>query len=124
MNSRTVKIVALPIAAVLALSAALASELHSSAGQSDTSSPGTGETVIQAAHVQQQEETAPDAGELYLLAAYGDYIAVYTPDSSEPYIITDIALSRLRENDRRMVERGIEAGTREELLSLLEDFGY
>lgn len=122
MNSRTVKIAVLPIMVILALSASLLPNRQDGA-EIATSGYDAGEAPVQVAYAQ-QEEDEPDAGERYLLKAYGGYIAVYTSDSSEPYIITDIALSHLRESDRRMVELGMEVETREELLSLLEDFGY
>lgn len=59
----------------------------------------------------------------YTLGEHNGLVAVYPIDGGDPVTITDIDLSQLRQTDRDMIIRGIRAGSREELLSLLEDLG-
>lgn len=59
----------------------------------------------------------------YRLGEHEGRVAVYSQHGSAPVTVTDIALSSLRQTDRDMVLKGLEAATQEELLSLLEDLG-
>ena len=68
--------------------------------------------------VPEEPETAD-----YTLCARNGYLAVLDPELGTTPVITDIALSTLRDADRQLVETGLHVETREELLSLLEDLG-
>jgi len=59
----------------------------------------------------------------YRLGEHEGRVAVYSQNGSVPITVTDIALSSLRQADREMLAKGLEAATQEELLSLLEDLG-
>jgi hypothetical protein len=60
----------------------------------------------------------------YILRDCDGYIGVYTPGKLRtPQDVTDIEVSRLRESDRKLLEEGIPVSSRDELLTLLEDFG-
>ena len=60
----------------------------------------------------------------YTLKLYDGKIAVFLGDDLEnPAAVTGILASELRAFDRQLLEQGIEAGSYEELLRLLEDFG-
>ena len=60
----------------------------------------------------------------FLLRSEGGCIAIYSSESlPAPFILTDIEVATLRELDRDLLEQGILTSTREEMLSLLEDFG-
>lgn len=63
------------------------------------------------------------AEEGYRLGEHEGRVAVYSQNGSVPVTVTDIDMSSLRQADRDMVVNGLEAATREELLSLLEDLG-
>lgn len=58
----------------------------------------------------------------YCLRDWHGYIAVFEGDGETPATVTDIPTETLNKVDREKLKGGIEAGTREELLSLLEDF--
>lgn len=59
---------------------------------------------------------------LYYLKECEGYIAVYSDeDLSEPMTVTDIEVSTLNDNDRLMLQNGITAENKTELISLLED---
>lgn len=64
----------------------------------------------------------PPAG-AYRLGEHQGLVAVYSQASGQPVSITDIELASLRQADREAIVRGIQAETKEELLSLLEDLG-
>ena len=67
---------------------------------------------------------AERAGRGYVLGEMGGSVAVYAGnDPDTPLEVTDIALASLRESDRALIEAGLPAATREELLQLLEDLG-
>ena len=58
----------------------------------------------------------------FLAAAdWQGYIAVFEDGRQTPKTVTDIPTETLNNVDREKLKTGIEAGTREELLSLLED---
>lgn len=58
----------------------------------------------------------------YVLGVQGGSVAVYAGNDPEtPLEVTDIELASLRESDRALIEAGLPAATREELLQLLED---
>lgn len=60
----------------------------------------------------------------YTLGEHDGNLAVFrSGDSKNPITVTDIELAGLRQADRDMIDRGLEAATHEELLSLLEDLG-
>lgn len=59
----------------------------------------------------------------YRLGEHKGLVAVYSGGDTEPVTVTDIELASLRQADRDMIARGMEAGSREELLRLLEDLG-
>ena len=55
---------------------------------------------------------------------YNGCIGVFSPQSDAgPITVTDIETRSLREADREIVKNGIAVADREELLTLLEDFG-
>lgn len=58
----------------------------------------------------------------YCLRDWHGYIAVFEGDGETPATVTDIPTETLNKVDREKLKGGIEAATREELLSLLEDF--
>ena len=58
----------------------------------------------------------------YCLRDWQGYIAVFEGDKETPATMTDIPTETLNKDDREKLKSGIEAATREELLSLLEDF--
>ncbi|MDR0861363.1 MAG: hypothetical protein LBN30_01080 [Oscillospiraceae bacterium] len=59
----------------------------------------------------------------YTLRPYNGKIAVFTGAFlDEPAILTDIEVWRLREYDRKLLERGIPAATYDDVLRLFEDF--
>ena len=58
----------------------------------------------------------------YCLRDWHGYIAVFEGDGETPATMTDIPTETLNKVDREKLKGGIEAATREELLSLLEDF--
>ena len=57
----------------------------------------------------------------YCLRDWQGYIAVFEDGRQTPKTVTDIPTETLNNVDREKLRTGIEAGTREELLSLLED---
>lgn len=58
----------------------------------------------------------------YCLRECEGYIAVYRVDDlAEPMTVTDIEVSTLNDNDRLMLQNGITAENKTELISLLED---
>lgn len=60
----------------------------------------------------------------YVLKEYDGFIAVYSADNAkEPITVTDIEVCTLNNNDRAMLQNGITAENKAELLSLLEDLG-
>ena len=72
--------------------------------------------------------TAPAGGRenigTYILREQDGFIAVYGADSANtPLELTDIEVSTLRRVDQDMLEQGISAKSRDELLTLLEDLG-
>lgn len=70
-----------------------------------------------------RERPVTESGE-YLLSAAEGRVAVYDRfDRREALEITDIELATLRERDRELLEAGIPAESREELMELLEDLG-
>ena len=58
----------------------------------------------------------------YCLRDWQGYVAVFEGDGQTPSSMTDIPTETLNKVDREKLKSGIEAATREELLSLLEDF--
>ena len=63
------------------------------------------------------------AGESFVLRLNGGYIDVYLADrQEEPVARVEIDESALRAADRQLLRHGIDAGSYEEALSLLEDF--
>ena len=75
-----------------------------------------------AAPLQRKQE--PAAREAFTLKVRDGKIAVFMGgDMESPAAETDIPVSGLREYDRGLLEEGIEAGSYEEVLALLEDFG-
>ena len=58
----------------------------------------------------------------YCLRDWQGYVAVFEGDGQTPSTMTDIPTETLNKVDREKLRSGIEAETREELLSLLEDF--
>ncbi len=61
--------------------------------------------------------------QVYRLGEHKGLVAVYSGSGTEPVSVTDIALASLRQADREMIARGLEADSQEELLRLLEDLG-
>lgn len=60
----------------------------------------------------------------FFLRSDGEYVAVYQDKKGKkPLMVTGIELSCLRDADKAMVEAGIPAKDRRELLMLLEDLG-
>lgn len=59
---------------------------------------------------------------VYCLRDWQGYIAVFEGDKETPTTMTDIPTETLNKVDREKLKSGIEAETREKLLSLLEDF--
>ncbi len=60
----------------------------------------------------------------YCLRDCDGFVAVYKTDNpSEPMTITDIETLTLNNNDREMLQNGITAENKTELISLLEDLG-
>ena len=60
----------------------------------------------------------------YILRATDGYISVFaTSEAKTPITVTNIELRSLREVDRAVIEQGMAVSDREELMSLLEDFG-
>ena len=68
-----------------------------------------------------QSAPAASAGG-YCLRDWQGYVAVFEGGSETPSEMTDIPTGTLNLVDREKLRCGIDAGTREELLSLLEDF--
>jgi len=60
----------------------------------------------------------------YIVRTHNGKIALFTDDFAlTPAIETDIDVSGLRAYDRMLLKNGIEVGTYEDVLRLLEDFG-
>ena len=60
----------------------------------------------------------------YTLAASDGYVAVYAgQERKTPLRVTEIELATLRETDRALIEDGLHAASREEVLQILEDLG-
>lgn len=58
----------------------------------------------------------------YRLMDCDGFVAVYAEGNlSEPVTVTDIEVETLNNNDRLMLQNGITAGNKTELISLLED---
>lgn len=58
----------------------------------------------------------------YCLMDYDGFVAVYREgDFSEPVTVTEIEVDTLNNNDRLMLQNGITAENKTELISLLED---
>ncbi len=81
----------------------------------------TSETTAVAALATDSDTAAPR----YLLTARDGYIGVYDLRCDPPQLVTatDIPVNNLPSRDQAALEIGIQAQSREELLSLLEDFG-
>lgn len=69
-----------------------------------------------------EEDQAPPAAEYYLRDCDG-FIAVYRGASSTPIDITEIETATLNDTDFELLQNGIPAESRNELLLLLEDLG-
>ena len=65
--------------------------------------------------------SAADTG--YTLDEHAGMLAVYTGDGEQLVVLTDIELASLRSADREMINRGLQAASREEIMALLEDLG-
>ena len=78
-------------------------------------------TVLGAGTAVRGSEAESKNGEAFLLISEGERVAVKTPDGET--VPTDIPTPSLREEDRRLLAEGIPAGSREELMMLLEDLG-
>lgn len=60
----------------------------------------------------------------YFLRECDGFIAVYSAENArEPITVTDIEVCTLNDNDRAMLQNGIAAENKAELISLLEDLG-
>ncbi len=60
----------------------------------------------------------------YCLRDCEGFVAVYSQtDLSEPMTVTDIETVTLNDNDRELLQNGINAENKAELISLLEDLG-
>lgn len=60
----------------------------------------------------------------YMLREHEGHVAVYYAGFDKiPAVVTEIEIGHLPEADRKMLSEGLEVGTREELLLLLEDLG-
>ncbi len=68
----------------------------------------------------QSVSTAGSSG--YCLRDWQGYVAVFEDGDEAPSAMTDIQTGTLNLVDREKLRSGIKAATREELLSLLEDF--
>ena len=68
----------------------------------------------------QSVSTAGSSG--YCLRDWQGYVAVFEDGGETPSAMTDIPTETLNLVDREKLRSGIETATREELLSLLEDF--
>lgn len=67
---------------------------------------------------------AMEDGAKFFLRPDGEYIAVYSDKKGKkPLMVTGIELDCLRDADKAMVEAGLPARDRRELLMLLEDLG-
>ena len=64
---------------------------------------------------------SPEEG--YTIGEHKGLVAIYAVGDPEPITVTDIELASLRQTDREMIARGLQAESREELLALLEDIG-
>ena len=63
-------------------------------------------------------------GAAYFLREQDGYVAVFSGQRTrEPLRVTEIETGRLRKTDRQLLQQGIPAGDRSELLLLLEDLG-
>ena len=70
-----------------------------------------------------RERPVTDSGSYVLRAADGN-VAVYDRlDPRRPLTVTEIELDSLRAHDRALIEQGLPADSREELMALLEDLG-
>lgn len=68
--------------------------------------------------------TASPADTAFVLRDCGGYIGIYSSMSaSSPESVTNISTAGLRAADRKLLEKGIPVSGRDELLTLLEDFG-
>lgn len=66
---------------------------------------------------------APSAGgAAYLLRAYEGKLAVFTEDLVTPDLVFDVYVRTLPEADQKQLERGIRAGSYEDLTKLVEDY--
>lgn len=75
------------------------------------------ETEVVAAMSYSKPEEKP-----YCLMDCDGFVAVYSQgDLSEPMTVTDIEVGTLNNNDRMMLQNGITAENKTELISLLED---
>ncbi|MDO4815160.1 MAG: hypothetical protein Q4A83_00960 [Bacillota bacterium] len=72
------------------------------------------------AEVPAEEDQAPPAAEYYLRDCDG-FIAVYRGASATPINITEIETATLNDTDFELLQKGIPAESRNELLLLLED---
>lgn len=63
------------------------------------------------------------ASAAYILKESDGYVAVFSSNDPQPIQVTGIRVSGLRQADQALLRDGITAASREELLSLLEDFG-
>lgn len=58
----------------------------------------------------------------YILKEQDGYVAVFSSNANNLLEVTSIPVSSLRQADRALLQNGIAAGSRQELLTLLEDF--
>ena len=76
-----------------------------------------------AAHAAPKETAEVSTSARFALCARDGCVAVLDPALGEKAVVTDIELGTLREADRQLIEAGLPVGSRDELLSLLEDLG-
>ena len=57
-----------------------------------------------------------------IVSLYGGKVAAFYPGDTEPFLILAVSSADLPEADRLLLQKGIEASSRAELLHILEDF--
>jgi hypothetical protein len=58
----------------------------------------------------------------YIVKEYNGKIAVFEEGKNKPFKVTDSSVSDLPEYDRKLLEEGIKATTKQELQRILEDY--
>lgn len=112
---------------LLCLGASIAACIAASRARGQTEELHTQSNITASFLSSQAEETDAGlsaAGEATFatVSLYGGQVAAFYPGDTEPFLILAASAADLPETDRLLLQKGIKASSRAELLHILEDF--